>query len=399
MLSYSRVQAEVDLDAINWNLSEVRRVITPGTKIMAIIKADGYGHGAIPVAHATEQQVDGFGVAAVQEAVNLRRAGIEKMILILGYTPPEYFQKIVELGISQTVFRYEMAERLDAEAGRQGKKARIHVKVDTGMGRIGFFDNVESAQVVREIAALPHVELEGLFTHFACADEADKTSALGQLARFGRFCQQVQELGVEIPIRHISNSAGSIDLPQADYDMVRCGIATYGMYPSEEVNKRRICLRPALRLVSHVVYVKEVEAGCGISYGSTFVTGRKTRIATIPVGYADGYPRRLSSKGFVLIHRKRAPILGRVCMDQMMVDVTHIPETAIGDSVVLAGSDGAEAITVEELSELAGSFNYEFVCNISKRVPRIYYQSGQVVGSMDYTRNEQDAVVYFDRPK
>lgn len=391
---YSRIQAEIDLDAICNNIEEVKRTVGEKASVMAIIKADGYGHGAIPIAYALEEQVAGFGVAAVQEAENLRRAGIKKMILILGYTPAEYYPELVADDISQTVFEYEMAEKLNAAAQKQGRKARIHIKVDTGMGRIGFADCEESIGILKKISELPNLVIEGIFTHFACADEVDKTSARRQMERFEHFCEMAEARGINLGIRHAANSAAIIDLPPAWYDMVRSGIATYGMYPSEEVNKRRLCLRPALSLKSHVVYVKDVEAGNGISYGSTYVTERRTRIATIPVGYADGYPRSLSSKGFVLIHGKRAQILGRVCMDQMMVDVTELPEVKTGDSVTLIGADGGDCITVEEISALAGTFNYEFVCNLSKRVPRIYYRNGKVVGSMDYTKDEMNAVEY-----
>ncbi|MCX4315827.1 MAG: alanine racemase [Lachnospiraceae bacterium] len=396
MKSYSRIQAEINLDAICSNIEEIKRIVRPETAVMAVIKADGYGHGAIPIAYAVQEKVGGFGVAAIQEALNLRKAGIKKLVLVLGYTPPEYYKELVAADISQTVFRYEMAKRLSEEAGRQGKKARIHMKVDTGMGRIGFAVCPQSIEEISRIAALPAVEIEGIFTHFAGADEADKSSARKQLERFEWFCDSLAAEGIDIPMRHAANSAAIIDLPQANYDMVRAGIAIYGMYPSEEVNKRALALRPALSLRSHVVYVKELEAGQGISYGSTYITTRRTLVATVPVGYADGYPRSLSSKGYVLIQGKRAPVIGRICMDQMMVDVTEIPETKIGDSVTLVGTDGAACITVEEAAALAGTFNYEFVCNLSKRVPRIYYQKGRVIGSMDYTRDELNAVEYLE---
>ena len=263
------------------------------------------------------------------------------------------------------------------------------------MGRIGFFDDEAGLEEIKRIAALPAIEIEGVFTHFARADEGDKTYAKEQIRRFESFCDRIREQGIQIPIQHAANSAAIIDLPQAAYDMVRCGIATYGMYPSEDVNKRALALKPALSLKSHVIYVKEVEPGHGISYGSTYVTERQTTVATIPVGYADGYPRSLSSRGWVLIHGQKAPIIGRVCMDQMMVDVTGIPDVKIGDSVTLIGQDGSECITVEEMAALADTFNYEFVCNLSKRVPRIYYRNGQVIGSMDYTRDELNAVEYL----
>lgn len=395
MKMYTRVQAEVDLDAIRNNIKEVKRVIKPGTKVMAIIKADGYGHGAIAVAHALDSEVSGFGVAAVQEAVNLRNSGIKQMILVLGPTFPEYFDEIVKYDISQTVFTFESARELSDEALRQGKKARVHFAVDTGMGRIGFTDNEESVEVIKKIAMLPGIDIEGIFTHYARADEADKTSVNEQIRRYSNFVKMVEDAGVHIPIHHASNSAGIIDLPESNFDMVRSGITTYGMYPSEEVKKDVIKLTPALRLKSHVTFVKTVPAGCGISYGSTFVTTKETRIATIPVGYADGYPRALSGKGRMLIHGQYAPILGRVCMDQTMVDVSDIPDVKAGDKVILVGREGDNKITVEELAGLAGSFNYEFVCNLSKRVPRTYFENGKMIGSMDYTKDEVNAVEFF----
>ncbi len=395
MKKYTRVQAEVDLDAIRSNISEVKRVIKPGTKVMAIIKADGYGHGAIPIAHALDSMVDGFGVAAVSEAVNLRNSGIKQMILVLGPTFPEYFDEIVKYDISQTTFTLESAMALSEEAGRQNKKAKIHIAVDTGMGRIGFRDDPESIETIKKINALPNIKIEGIFTHYACADEADKASVKRQIRRYNDFVDMVENAGVHIPVHHASNSAGIIDLPESNFDMVRSGITTYGMYPSEEVDKEKIRLTPALRLKSHVTFVKTVPAGTGISYGSTYVTDKETRVATIPVGYADGYPRALSGKGKVLIHGHFAPILGRVCMDQTMVDVTDIPDVKEGDKVILVGNDGENKISVEELAGLAGSFNYEFVCNLSKRVPRTYFEGGHLIGSMDYTKDEVNAVEFW----
>ena len=244
------------------------------------------------------------------------------------------------------------------------------------MTRLGFRDTEESIEEIKEIAALKGVKIEGIFSHFACADEEDKTSAHNQLNRFLKFVNRLEEEGVTLPIKHISNSAAIIDMPEAKLNMVRSGISTYGLYPSEEVNKEQLKLTPALELKSHVSYVKDVEPGVGVSYGSTYITKRRTKIATIPVGYGDGYPRQLSSKGRVLIHGKSAPILGRVCMDQFMVDVTHIDNIKQGDSVTLIGRDGDQFISVEEVGALVNSFNYEIICNIGKRIPRIYsYQN------------------------
>lgn len=392
---YQRVQAEINLDIIRENVREIKGLLKKDTKFMAVIKADGYGHGAISIAHALNDHVDGFGVATIREAENLRNAGIDKMILVLSFTFFEYYDLIVKYDISQTIFSYEAAYRLNEEAKKQGKKAKIHLKIDTGMGRIGFPDDEESAEVIKKISQLSHLELEGIFTHFASSDSKDKTSVRRQIERFVKFDNVLKEMDVRISIHHASNSAAIIDHSEANFDMVRAGIITYGLYPSEEVNQTVVRIKPALSMRSHVIFVKEVEAGVGISYGSTFVTPKKMKIATLPIGYADGFPRKLSNKGYVLIHGKKAPILGRVCMDQTMVDVTEISDVKAGDRVTIIGEDGGERIRVEELSAMTDTINYEFVCNLTKRVPRIYIEGGKVIASMDYTKDEEKAVEYY----
>lgn len=384
MNEYYRVEARINLDAICNNIDEVRRNINDDTKIMAVIKADGYGHGAVALATALKDKVDAYGIAIIEEGIELRLAGFEKPILILGFTPHQQYEDLLTYDISQTVFQYDMAKRLSDIAVSLGKQAKIHIKVDTGMTRIGFKDTDKSIQIIKEINKLPNLIIEGLFTHFACADESDKTSVRKQLSRFLLFADKLEKEGIHIPVKHVSNSASIIDLPEANLDMVRSGIVTYGMYPSDEVNKNSLMLQPALTLKSNVVYVKEVEAGTGISYNSTYITDHDSVIATIPVGYADGYPRQLSSKGRILIHGKSAPIVGRVCMDQFMVDVTNIPDVKEGDMVTLIGQDGDESISIEEVANLVGSFNYELVCDIGKRVPRVYYKEGKKVGTADY---------------
>lgn len=384
MNEYYRVEARINLDAICNNIDEVRRNINDNTKIMAVIKADGYGHGAVALATALKDKVDAYGIAIIEEGIELRLAGFEKPILILGFTPHQQYEDLLKYDISQTVFQYDMAKRLSDIAVSLGKQVKIHIKIDTGMTRIGFKDTDESIQIIKEISKLPNLIIEGLFTHFACADESDKTSVRKQLSRFLIFADKLEKEGIHIPVKHVSNSASIIDLPEANLDMVRSGIVTYGMYPSDEVNKNSLMLQPALTLKSNVVYVKEVEAGTGISYNSTYITEHDSVIATIPVGYADGYPRQLSSKGRVLIHGKSAPIVGRVCMDQFMVDVTNIPDVKEGDMVTLIGQDGDESISIEEVANLVGSFNYELVCDIGKRVPRVYYKEGKKVGTADY---------------
>ena len=370
---YRRVQANIDLEAICQNILEIKGKINPNTMIMAIIKADGYGHGAVPIAKALEKiGVDAYGVAIIEEAIELRKEGITKPILILGFTAKEQYELVVSYDIIQTVFEYNMAEALDFEAKKQGKIAKIHIKLDTGMSRIGFADTRENILEIKRIAKLNNIKIEGLFSHFACADEVNKASAHLQLKRFLDFAKKLENENIIIPVKHISNSAAIIDLPEANLDMVRCGIVTYGIYPSEWVNKNEIKLRPAMELKTHVIYIKEVDAGLGVSYGSTYITNKKTKIATIPVGYGDGYSRQLSSRGRVIIRGKYAPIIGRVCMDQFMVDVTEIEDVKQGDIVTLLGKDGSSYISVEELAELSCSFPYELVCNVGKRIPRVY---------------------------
>lgn len=372
--NYYRVQASVDLNAIRHNLLEVRKKLKNDTKLMVIIKADAYGHGAVPIAKALGDsgKIDAYGVAIIEEAIELREAGITKPMLILGYTPKEQYDLVVSYEVSQTVFQYEMAKALSEEATRQGKTAKIHVKIDTGMSRIGFTDTQESIKTIKQILKLPNIEIEGVFSHFACADETDKTSTLKQLERYIKFIDMLDREEIFIPIKHIANSAGIIEFPQAYFNMVRCGIATYGIYPSDEVNRDEIKLIPAMELKTHVIYVKDVEPGVGISYGATYVTDKKRRIATIPVGYADGYSRNLSNYGKVIIHGKYAPIVGRICMDQFMVDVTDIEGVKQGDCVTLLGKDADAYISSEELAQWSHSFPYELVCTVGKRIPRVY---------------------------
>ena len=328
--------------------------------------------------------VDGFAVAIIEEGIALRKQGITKPILILGYTSEYQYASLIQHEIEQTVFSYEMAEAISKFAVTMKKEARIHIKVDTGMNRIGFKPTEESVGQVQRIQKLPNIKIQGIFTHFACADEEDKTSARYQKELFDQFVSKIEEKGIEIPVKHVSNSAAIMDLRECRMDMVRSGIITYGLYPSEEVDKSAIDLKPALSLISHVIHVKEVGPGEGVSYGSTFVTDRKTRIATIPVGYADGYPRALSSRGRVIIRGQYAPIIGRICMDQFMVDVTDIEGVSVMDRVTLVGTEGDKNISVEEAADLAGSFNYEFVCGIGKRVPRVYFQDGKAKEAVDY---------------
>lgn len=386
MKRYSRVHAEIDLDAIIHNMEAMHANIAEGTQIMAVIKADGYGHGAVEIAEAIDDlsYVFGYAVATVEEGIILRNHGIEKPILVLGYVFPEQYYDMIRARIRPAVFTSDMAERLSFMAGRLEMDCPIHFAVDTGMSRIGYQVTEEAADEMAHIASLPHIVVEGIFTHFAKADEMDKSSTFKQMERFKNMVQMLEQRGVHVPIHHCSNSAAIVDIPEANMDLVRAGITMYGLWPSPEVDKSRIELKPALSLVTHVAYVKELETGREISYGGTYMTTKKQIIATIPVGYADGYARTLSNKADVLIHGQRAPICGRVCMDMFMVDVTDIPNVKVGDKVTLIGSDGEEQITMEELGERADRFNYEFVCDLGKRIPRVYLQNGRVVGTKDH---------------
>ena len=367
-----RVCAYIDLDAVRQNFEMMRRLIPPGTDICAVIKTDAYGHGAVRIARMMEGEpyIWGFAVAAVEEALALREAGIEKPILILGYVFPEDYETLARFAVRPAVFTEEMALALEKAAAREQTVLPVHIALDTGMSRIGFLPGEEALDEVVKIASLPHLRLEGMFTHFARADEADKTIAMEALAKYLDFAKALEGKGVTIPIRHCANSAAILELPETHLNMVRAGITIYGIYPSEEMRRDKD-LKPVMQLKSHVAHVKTVPAGTPVSYGGTFVTSRKTRIATIPVGYGDGYPRSLSSRGYVLISGKKAPILGRVCMDQFMVDVTGM-DVKTGDEVTLMGYDHGVLLSVEELGTLSGRFPYEFVCDISPRVRRVY---------------------------
>lgn len=380
-MDFDSTRVRIDLDAISANFDAVRA--KAGVPVMAVIKADAYGHGAIQVARLLQDKCAFFGVSSIVEALELRQAGLTTPILILGHTPVSAYPAAIEGGIRPAIFHYEDALALSDAAVKAGKAAPFHFAIDTGMSRIGFQVTEEAADLCAKITALPGLVPEGLFSHFATADCQDLDRARHQAELFDRFSDMLQQRGVAIPIRHLNNSAGLMNF-DTHYDMVRSGIVTYGMYPSSEVSPDLLKLKPALQFSTRVTHVKTLPAGREISYGGTYVTTRDTVVATLPVGYADGYRRSLSGKFHVLIHGKKAPILGRVCMDQMMVDVTGIPDVQLGDPVTLIGTDGDETITIEQIAEAAGSFNYEFACGISRRVPRIYIRSGRPVHSVHY---------------
>ena len=387
MKNYQRVYAEIDLDAVCYNMEQMHNNLSGNTQMIGVIKTDGYGHGAVQIGRELEKMeyVFGYAVATAEEAMILRYAGLKKPILILGYTFPYCYEDLIRHDIRPTVFREDTIEELSECARRMGKNAKVHVKVDTGMTRIGIRPDGNGIAFVDKILHTDGIELEGMFTHFAKADEADKSFAKEQIRQITTFMSEVEEkFGFHIPVKHCSNSAGIVELPEANMDVVRAGITLYGLWPSSEVSKDIVDLRPVLSLKSHLVYVKEVEAGTPISYGGAYVTHTKMRVATIPVGYGDGYPRGLSNKGYVLIRGRKAPILGRVCMDQFMVSVDDIPDAAEGDEVTLIGTDGTYQITMEELGELSGRFNYEFACGLGKRIPRVYLKNGQMIAVKDY---------------
>ena len=382
---FQRIWAEVDLDAIRQNAENMIAHLTQGTKMMAVIKADGYGHGAVPVAQELEplEKIAGFAVATAEEGFELRDAGIQKPILVLGYTFPYSYERMIREEIRFTLFRRDTLKALSemsmalADKGIY-KNAIVHIKADTGMSRIGIRPDGEGLSFVKEAFKTEGILVEGIFTHMARADEADKSAAKKQIAIFEDFLRWAEaETGRRIPVRHCANSAGILELPESFFDMVRAGIALYGLWPSGEMRRDGLKLTPALSLYSTIVYVKEIGPGTEVSYGGTFTAGKRMRIATVPVGYADGYPRGLSGKGYVLVCGKKAPILGRVCMDQFMIDVTDIPKAFEGEKVTLIGRDTEEQITMELLGDLSGRFHYEFACDIGKRVPRIYIKEGR----------------------
>ena len=390
MKQYTRVLARVNLDAVAYNIEMMKKNIHKNTQMMAVIKMDGYGHGAVQIAKLLEPMdyIWGYAVATLDEAILIKDACLKKPVLVLGCIFPDQWDVMIRNEIRMTVYSYEMAKEVSELAEAMGCNVYVHIKLDTGMARLGFQITKENADEIARISKLPNLVMEGMFTHFAKSDEEDKTSAYHQLALFQNFIDRIQtELGLTIPVKHCSNSAAILEMPQANMDMVRAGITTYGLYPSEEVSKDIVPLRAAMSLYSHIVYCKTIHAGQSVSYGGLFTAQKDTRVATIPVGYGDGYPRSLSGKGYVLIRGKKAPILGRVCMDQFMVDISEIPGVMEGDKVTLLGVDGTERITAEELGELSGRFNYEFVCDLGKRIPRVYRQHGEITEVRDYFEN------------
>ncbi len=368
-----RVVAEISVDAIKHNYKQIRSIIPKHTEMMGIIKADGYGHGAIEVAKILQEQgVNRFAVAIAKEGEELRKEGIVSPILILGYTPKADIKTLIENDLTQTVFSYEMAKYISEEAKKLNKTVNIHLKVDTGMGRIGFMSSSQSIEEIKKMAELTHINMEGIYTHFSTADEEDPTYTKDQWSIFEGFLKELDEVGIHLPIMHAANSGAIMCHAYTHLNVVRPGIILYGYYPSGYLQNKVLDLQPAMTLKTQVVHVKELPEGHYVGYGRKFYTKEKTKIATIPIGYADGYSRRLAGKGRVLIHGQYAPVIGSICMDQFMVDVTGIKGVKVEDEVVIFGKQGDQAIPIEELADALGTINYEVMCMIGKRVPRLY---------------------------
>ncbi len=371
MEKFTRTYALIHVDAVVQNIENVYRQVGADVKIMAIVKANAYGHGAVKLATLIQDKVYGFAVATVNEALELRESGIDNMILVLGYVTHAEYDSMIKNKITFAILSEDMGIAIDERAKALGMKALCHIKVNTGMNRIGFFTDDSAVDEIERVCRLNNLSCDGIFMHFATADMKDKTYSRQQFDLFTKVTEELSGRGISFAIKHCANSAAIIDMPEYAMDMVREGIILYGLRPSDEVNAD-YPLCPVMEIKSHVIFVKELSAGCSVSYGRTYVTSAATKVATVAIGYADGYPRSLSSKGYVLIRGRKAPVIGRVCMDQMMVDVTDIPDVQVEDVVTIVGKDGDMEITVDDLSEISGKFNYEFVCGISDRVERKY---------------------------
>jgi alanine racemase len=379
MFDYLRpAWAEINLDNLEYNLKEIKK-LCKSKEMIGVIKADAYGHGAVETAPILlKNGVTRLAVAVITEALELRKAGIEAPIVILGFTPLDFGEAIVENDIEVTVYNYEYAEALSKIGQQFDKKIKVHIAIDTGMGRIGFLPNEESVNYVYKISKLSNIILEGLFSHFSTSDEVDKGYTEMQMEKYNWFDSKLRGKGVNVNVRHIGNSAAIIDLPQMHLDAVRPGIIIYGYYPSEEIIKDRLKLKPVMSLKASIIHVKTLPKGESISYGRTYVTDRESCIATVPIGYADGYTRLLSGKGKVIVNGEYAPVVGRICMDQCMIDVTGIDGVKQGDEVILMGESGELSITADDLAQAIGTINYEVICMISKRVPRVFIKEGKV---------------------
>jgi alanine racemase len=382
----NRAWAEINLDNIAHNVREIRRITNKKAEIMGVVKADAYGHGVMETARTLlDNGVTRLAVSMLDEAIQLRQSGFRVPILILSYTDPGRAEEIILNDVTQTVFSVDLAEALSAAAVKLGRSIKIHIKIDTGMTRVGFMPGYSAVKNVVNISRLPGIIIEGLFTHFASADERDKTYTYMQFEQFMSICSELNRIGVHIPVKHVCNSAAIIEFPEMHLDMVRPGIILYGLYPSDDVDKDKISLKPAMMLKADIILVKDVEKGTSISYGRVFTTKEDSRIATVPIGYADGYSRVLNGKGMVLVNGELAPVVGRICMDQCMIDVTGLKtEVKVGDEVVLFGRQGDREIKVEDLASQIGTVNYEVACIVGKRIPRVYLKGGEIVKVLNY---------------
>ena len=390
MLYGDRTWAEVNLDAIQSNILNIRKSLADNTKIMAVVKADAYGHGCLETANKLiESGVDYFAVACVDEALLLRRHGVKEPILILGSTAKERYNEVIDNNITQTIFDFESAKMLSEKAENKDIKAKVHIKIDTGMARLGFLygyddkDNDATVEDILKIASLKGIDAEGIFTHFALADEPESDFTEKQFADFMDLIAKLEQNGVKFRYRHCCNSAATLEFPHMHLDMVRPGIILYGCYPSDKV-KSKFELTPAMQFRTRVTNVKKVAKGSPISYGGTFVTDKEMTVATIPVGYADGFPRTLGENAKVIVKGKIVPVLGRICMDQCMIDVTSVNNINVSDEVTIFGKQGDSSIPVESVAEFSNTINYEILCSVGKRIPRVYLQDGNVATVLNF---------------
>lgn len=401
MFDFSRIRSawvEINLDNLANNIREVKRLTKSGALVTAVIKADGYGHGAVKIGQTLlENGADRFAVAVVDEAIELRKAGFQVPILVLGYTDPARASEVIKYDLEQTVYSLDLARSLSEEAVREGTLVKIHIKLDTGMGRIGLQPNHQTIAMIKEINELPGIELEGIYTHFAVADEADKSYTLQQFEKFQWVLLQLETHNIKPRIRHTANSATIIDLPTMHLDMVRAGIMLYGLAPSHEVMLEDVNLLQVMSFKTRISHVKEIEKGDSVSYGRKFIANGKTKIASLPIGYADGFTRLLSGKAEALVHGKRVPLVGSICMDQCMIDVTGIADVHVGDEVVIFGPQGNEMIHIDELATSLGTINYEIVCMIMRRIPRVYTRNGVVVDYVNYLFDDSEKLETEDK--
>lgn len=380
---YRPTVAEIDLDAMTHNVNLFRERVANKVDIMAVVKADAYAHGVIPIVrHLKSIGISYFSVGFLEEALQIRNSGIMDPILVLGYTPQAGIELAFKNDITLTIFSLETLDYIDEVGERLQKKLKVHVKVDTGMGRVGISPQ-DTTSFLQELDKAKWIEIEGIYTHFASADEADKGLTLKQYELFKDSIAEIKKR-VKNPYIHASNSAALIDLPYLEQNIARLGISLYGLLPSNEVNITYNELKPVMSIKTRIVFLKKIQPGQTVSYGATFTAKRETLVATLPIGYADGLSRRLSNKGFVLVEGKRAPIIGRVCMDQIMVDVTDFENVNIGSEVIIFGNQKESFLSIDEHAELVGTVNYELITLIGKRIPRVYYKAGEIVDVSNY---------------